>query len=97
MQKAIPMAKDAYMSAVSVSTYEKHFNIVADAINKAVENGELCCEVLLSSVMDKKVCNILNKMGYSIYPIERTDPLGLYPSIYTISWTAEELKGNKQL
>lgn len=93
MQKAIPMAKDAYTEAISVSVYEKHFNIVADAINKAVENGELCCEVFLSSVMDKKVRNILNKMGYSVYPIERVD--SSRPSIYTISWTAEELERNK--
>ena len=95
MQKAIPMAKDAYMNAVSVSMYEKHFNIVADAINKAVENGELCCEVFLSSLMDKKVHNILDRMGYSIYPIviERAD--SSLPSIYTISWTAEEIKRNK--
>lgn len=97
MQKTIPMAKNAYMNAVSVSTYEKHFNIVADAINKAVDNGELCCEVFLNSLMDKKVCNILNRIGYSIYPsiypIERVD--SSRPYAYTISWTAEEIKRNK--
>ena len=39
MQKTIPMAKNAYMKAVSVSIYEKQFNKIADAINEAVENG----------------------------------------------------------
>lgn len=95
MQKTIPMAKNAYMNAVSMSTYEKHFNIVADAINKAVDNGELYCKVSLNSAMNEKIRNILNKAGYSIYPIERIDPVSLYPSTYTISWTAEELERNK--
>lgn len=93
MQKTIPVAKDAYMRAVSVSTYEKHFNIVADAINKAVDNGQLCCEVFLSFVMDKKLRDRLDRVGYSIYSIERAD--SSQPSIYTISWTNEEINGNK--
>lgn len=93
MQRGIPAAEDAYDKAISVSTYKKQFNTVADAINKAVDNGELCCKVFLSSIMDRKLRVALDTLGYSIYPIERTD--SLIPSIYTISWTAKELERNK--
>lgn len=93
MKRGIPEAKDAYSKAISVSTYEKQFHTVADAINKAVDNGELCCEVFLSSIMDRKIRAALDTLGYSVYPIERAD--SSQPSIYTISWTAEEIKRNK--